>query len=198
MQDTDAARKAELVAATLDYLVDKPLSLLSFRDLAAAIGVGTHTLAYHFGSRAGLVRDVVVAIAERIKDIENDMTGEQSSVDAYFTGIAESWQWTLRPGNRQLQRLEIEAAMLGALDPDRHSAALALHERWLRIGFDALIAFGVGADDAQNEARALVATFQGLQYDYVLTGDTERTTAAFDAAMLMHRARIEELIARPA
>ena len=44
----DPERKPELVAQILDYLLDKPLSGLSFRTLADALDVSTFTLVYQF------------------------------------------------------------------------------------------------------------------------------------------------------
>jgi AcrR family transcriptional regulator len=48
----DLDRKPALLADIVDYLLDKPLSGLTFRTLAEALAVSTYTLVYHFGSRA--------------------------------------------------------------------------------------------------------------------------------------------------
>ena len=61
----DPERKPELVAQILDYLLDKPLSSLTFRTLASGLGVSTFTLVYHFGTRAELLSEIVAAISGR-------------------------------------------------------------------------------------------------------------------------------------
>lgn len=54
-------RKAELLSAILDYLMDRTLAELTFRSLAEGLGISTYVLVYHFGSREQLVNDIVAA-----------------------------------------------------------------------------------------------------------------------------------------
>lgn len=48
-------RKPEMLAQFIEYLHDKPLSALTFRTVADALGVGAYTLVYHFGTREQLI-----------------------------------------------------------------------------------------------------------------------------------------------
>ncbi|MEO7006918.1 MAG: TetR/AcrR family transcriptional regulator [Terrimesophilobacter sp.] len=194
----DLERKPELVANILEYLLDKPLSSLTFRKLASALGVSTFTLVYHFGSRAEMVRDVVCAISAREIGIHEKLVINPASVDAYFAGLEQSWEWTLEPRNRQLQRLEFEASMMEALSPNEHTFVRALFARWQQIGYDALISFGIGEADAQEESRLVVDTFYGIQFDLVINGDEAKANAAFSRAVSLHRYRIEELLGQSA
>ena len=59
-------RKAELLAAILDYLMDKTLAELTFRSLAEGLGMSAYVLVYHFGSRDQLINDIVVSIESRL------------------------------------------------------------------------------------------------------------------------------------
>jgi AcrR family transcriptional regulator len=190
----DLERKPELVANILEYLLDKPLASLTFRKLASALGVSTFTLVYHFGTRAEMVRDVVSAISAREAGIHENLVINPASLDAYFDGLERSWEWTLEPRNRQLQRLEFEASMLEALSPEQHTFVRALFARWQQIGYDALVSFGVGEADAEEESRLVVDTFYGVQFDLVVNGDEAKATAAFSRAVALHRRRIEELL----
>jgi AcrR family transcriptional regulator len=194
---SDPSRKPALLAQTLEYLLDKPLAGLSFRTLAAALDVSTFTLVYHFGTRAELIHDIVRAIAERATFIESQLV-ENETLDAYMAGLELSWEWTLQPRNRQLQRLEFEAGMLEALHPEQYTFGRELHSWWQRIGREALVHFGLEAADAETEARLLVDTVHGIQYDLVLTQDEPGATAAFNRLLQHHRARIEQLIASSA
>jgi AcrR family transcriptional regulator len=187
-------RKPELVANILEYLLDKPLSSLTFRKLASALGVSTFTLVYHFGTRAEMVRDVVSAISARVAGIHENLVINPASLDAYFDGLERSWEWTLEPRNRQLQRLEFEASMMEALSPEQHTFMRALHARRQQIGYDALISFGVDEADAEAESHLIVATFYGVQFDLVVNGDDAKATAAFSRAVARHRRRIEVLL----
>lgn len=194
----DPERKPELLAQILDYLLDKPLASLTFRTLAKALDVSTFTLVYQFGTRAELVNDIVQAISGRQSDIEDRLVTNPGTLDAYYENLAISWAWTLDPRNRQLQRLEFEASMLEALDPDTHNSNRALYATWLRVGRDALESFGLSPDDAQIEARIMVDAFYGLQYDLVVNGDSESATAAFNRLIEHHRERVETLAVQPA
>ncbi len=194
----DPGRKPELLAQILDHLLDKPLASLSFRTVATALGVSTFTLVYQFGTRAELVSDIVAAISARQADIEDRLIESPGTLDAYYDNLALSWRWTLDPRNRQLQRLEFEASMLEALDPDTHNFSRALYATWLRVGRDALESFGLSPDDAEIEARIMVDAFYGLQYDLVVNNDEARSTAAFERLVQHHRERVEALAAQPA
>src|SRR5688500_17517384 len=58
--DTEPSpRQRELLAATLKYAAENNLSDLSLRPLAAAIGSSPRVLLYLFGSKEGLIRDVL-------------------------------------------------------------------------------------------------------------------------------------------
>jgi len=191
----DPSRKPALLQQILDHLLDKPLSSLTFRTLAKALDVSTFTLVYQFGSRADLIREIVQAISSRAVLIQDRLAADNSTLDTYFEGLVISWEWTLQPRNRQLQRLEFEAGMLEALDPEQFTFTRALYEHWQSIGRDALLSFGLSAEDAEVESRLLVNTFHGIQYDLVLNRDEAAATASFELAMRHHRARIEALLA---
>src|SRR5690349_1727196 len=54
-------RRRELLAATRAYAAQNNLSDLSLRPLAAAIGSSPRVLLYLFGSKEGLIREVLAA-----------------------------------------------------------------------------------------------------------------------------------------
>lgn len=189
----EPGRKSELLAQILDYLLDKPLSSLTFRSVASALSVSTYTLVYQFGTRAELVRDIVAAISARQADMEARLDASPGSLDEYYQNLVTSWEWTLTPRNRQLQRLEFEASMLEVLEPDLHNYVRSLFSAWLRVGREALEAFGLSPEDAAIEARIMVDAFYGLQYDLVVNGDEEEASASFARLIKHHRERVETL-----
>jgi AcrR family transcriptional regulator len=192
----DPLRKPQLLAEILEYLLDKSLASVSFRTIAQALGVSTYTLVYQFGTRAQLLSDIVAAVSTRASGIEERLADGPASLDVYFEGLSESWEWTLVPRNRQLQRLEFEASLIEAVDPELHDFSRNLYGSWHRMGFTALEALGLSSEDAEYESRVIVDSFYGLQYDFVLNGDEDGATAAFRMSMARHRQRIEQLIER--
>ncbi len=189
----DPLRKPALVEQILDHLLDKPLASMSFRTLAKALDVSTYTLVYQFGTREQLLRDIVAAISSRSALIEDRLQSNPGTREIYFEGLALSWEWMLEPRNRQLQRLEFEAAMLESLEPDGFTSTRHLFSMWQRMGENALESFGLAPEDARLEARVLVATFHGIQFDLIVNRDEAAATAAFHRAVESHRARLEKL-----
>jgi AcrR family transcriptional regulator len=191
----DVEKKPALLDRIVDHLLDKPLSALSFRTLAAALNVSTFTLVYHFGTRAELVRDIIEAIATRQRGFETVLDPEVVTIESYFQGMQRTFDLTLMPRNRALQRLEFEAQMLEALEPAQVAVTRAVHAKLQESGRDTLVALGLSIEDATIESRLLVDTFYGIQVGLVVNGDDERASAAFDRAMQQHRGRIVALSA---
>jgi AcrR family transcriptional regulator len=190
----DPLRKPQLLGEILEYLLDKSLASVSFRTIAQALGCSTYTLVYHFGSREQLLSEIVTAVSTRATVIDDLMRKASNTLDRYFAGLEESWEWTLQPRNRQLQRLEFEASLIEALEPSTHTFSRSLFDTWHRIGRDALTSLGIKPAAAEVEARLVVDTFYGIQYDFVLNGDAAPATRAFKEAMRIHRERILALI----
>lgn len=189
----DVEKKPALLDRILEHLLDKPLSALTFRTLASALGVSTYTLVYHFGTRAELVRDIIEAIATRQRGFESVPDPAELTLDSYLDAMQRTFDLTLLPRNRALQRLEFEAQMLEALEPEDAAVTRAEHERIQHTGRDALVALGLSAEDAAIESRLLIDTFYGIQVGLVVNRDDARATAAFDRAMQQHRERIVAL-----
>ncbi len=192
-RQADPAKKPALLEQIVDYVIDKPLSALTFRGLASALDVSSFTLVYHFGTRDELVRDIIAAIATRQRGFETVFDPETVTVDSYFEGLRQSFELSLLPRNRALQRLEFEAQMLEAVAPDR-SLTRVVHEELHARARDTLVALGLSWDDAVVEGQLLLDTFYGIQVGLVVGGDRERATAAFDRALQYHRERIAPLV----
>jgi AcrR family transcriptional regulator len=192
-RQADPAKKPALLEQIVDYLIDKPLSALTFRGLASALGVSSFTLVYHFGTRDELVRDIIGSIATRQRGFETVLDPETVTIDSYFDGLRATFELTLFPRNRALQRLEFEAQMLEAVAPD-HALTRLAHEELHARARDTLVALGLDQSDATEEAQLIVDTFYGIQVGLVVSGDVTRATAAFDRALQYHRERVAPLV----
>jgi len=186
----DTEKKPALLERIIDHLEDKPLSALTFRTLAAALDVSTFTLVYHFGTRSELVRDIIAAIATRRRGFEGVLTLNDLTIDSYFDGLQHTFEQTLSPRNRALQRLEFEAQMLESLEPASDAVTRAVHENLQSSGREALEALGLTPEDAAIESRLLIDTFYGIQVGLVVNGDDARATAGFERAIDQHRQRV--------
>jgi AcrR family transcriptional regulator len=196
-READPQKKPALLQQVVDYLIDKPLSALTFRGLATALGVSPFTLVYHFGTRAELVREIIGAIATRQRGFETVLDPEQVTIESYLEGLRNTFELTLQPRNRAMQRLEFEAQMLEAVEP-QHGLTRAVHEELQTRGRDTLVALGLDEKDAAIESRLLIDTFYGIQIGLVINNDDERAAEAFDRALHQHRERVSTLSSQPA
>ncbi len=191
----DPARKPALLAEIVEYLLDKPLSTLTFRSLAEGLGVSTYTLVYHFGSRAQLMREIMAAVTERQDAVVPDVEHETGDMATHLANIRKSWMLGLDPRSRQLQRLEIEAAMFEAREDPLTATSVRVFLRWHEVGVSALQKMGLSQADAEVEARLMVDTIYGLQYDLIVSRNEPRATAAFERALAGYENRIRALVA---
>src|SRR5918995_187570 len=101
-------RKAELLAAILDYLMDKTLAELTFRSLADGLGISSYVLVYHFGNREQLIAEIISSIESRLDPMRSTDVRDIDR-EAWRAFLLQSWQWTMAQRNRHLARLEFEA-----------------------------------------------------------------------------------------
>lgn len=192
----DPSRKPELLVSIIDYLRDKTLNEISFRDLAVALDVSTYELVFHFHSRAELIRDIVEAVSERRSVVERNITIAATSIDGYMASIDRIWYWMSDPENHHLLRLGLEAAALESLKPGQESSTRTLYLSWVEVLARGLEELGLTPDDATLEARNLMAVAHGVQFDLIVNNDEERTRVTFTHLLDQHRARIDALIAQ--
>ncbi len=191
-RQADPDKKPELLEKIVDYLLDKPLSALTFRGLATALGVSSFTLVYHFGSRDELVHDIIQAIATRQRAFESVSEVSPLTIDTYCEGLQQAFDLTLRPRNQALQRLEFEAQILEASLSD-NALTRSVHQEREERGRSALLELGLLETDAAIESRLILDTFYGIQIGLVISRDTQRASEAFERALTQHRGRILEL-----
>ncbi len=153
---------------------------MTFRSLASALGVSTYSFVYHFGSR----REMIDAILEESVRLQQEVL-EGVDVPAFDREQLTAWykeafRHSLRDANRTGLRLQFEAGSLETVDPDIGRHITDSFASWLALIDDWLIAQGVEADRSRTLANWISDTTLGLHFGYLMTGDRERTTAAFD------------------
>jgi len=188
-READPEKKPALLQLIVDYLIDKPLSALTFRGLATALDISTFTLVYHFGNRSELIHEIIGAIADRQRGFELLIDPSDVTLESYFDALQSVFEVTLVPQNRAMQRLEFEAQMFEAVQPGR-GAMRAVHEELQTRGRDTLIALGIDEKDAAFESRLLIDTFYGIQVGLVVNDNEERAREGFDRALQQHRDRV--------
>jgi AcrR family transcriptional regulator len=173
----DSARQ-RLLAATIDHVAVHGLADISLRSLAAAIGTSHRMLIYHFGSKEGLLVEVVRTLEAR----------QREALEAFSSDPAESladvmrrmWRDLSDPSRWPHERLFFE--MYGQALQGRPGTAPLLEgivDSWLDEASEVATRHGLDPAATRAHARLGVATMRGLLLDLLATGDR----AAVDRAM---------------
>ena len=175
-------RRAELLDRAYEFVLDNGLTGLSLRPLAAATGTSPRVLLYLFGSKDGLVRELLermrreqLALLVSGLGARPDAAGEQLGTTEL---VERMWSVLGVPEQRRAVRLTYEA-FLTSLRPDpgpwRGFAAEQLGD-WLEV----LRAAQRGTPAALADARATraLALVRGLLLDLLVRDEPGRVSSA--------------------
>ena len=150
---------------------------LSLREIAAAAGTSHRMLIYHFGSREGLLAEVVARLeAEQRALLADLLTGDGSIVAVSRAFWARVTSPELLPAQRLFFEVYVQA-LYGRewTEPFRASVIRA----WEAPLADLFARAGVtDPERARTHARLGLAVTRGLGLDLLLTGERERVEAA--------------------
>ena len=177
-----SARKAELLEAAYRYVLEHGLGDMSLRPLAAAVGSSPRVLLFLFGSKEGLIRELIARSRVDELAVLDRVRGHGTSGDLHSVGAA-IWTWLSTPGHKALLILWLEAYSRSLVEPDGPWAGFAAQtvRDWLAV-LD-----GIGGSDPtagdptvsdQASSTLLLAVLRGALIDLLATGDVERVTAA--------------------
>jgi AcrR family transcriptional regulator len=175
---TAGGSRDRLLDGAVAYVAEHGVADVSLRRLAAALGTSHRMLIYHFGSKEGLLVEVVRAVEAR----QRDAMAELARVSGGSVGevIRRMWRGLTDPRVAPHERLFFE--LYGqALQGRPHAAPLleGIVDLWLEPGTALAVEHGVAPEDARASARLGLAVVRGLLLDLLATGDR----AACDAAM---------------
>jgi AcrR family transcriptional regulator len=170
-----APRKQELVEAAIQYLRDRGIADVSLRPLAAATGTSARLLIYHFGSKEGLLAEVLTALQGRLRDSFSEVLAAPRA--AGEPPLKAFWKWATSARNYASLKLLYELQILAAQNPGTYGRYLRRNSRvWIELVQAALPA----AERTAAMATLLVAVFDGLFLELMSTGDRRRTGDALD------------------
>jgi AcrR family transcriptional regulator len=153
---------------------------MSLRPLAEAIGSSPRVLLFLFGSKDGLVRELLT----RAREAELAMlktVAEQRHIDL-ADAAAWLWQWLSDAQHRDLLYLWVEAYGRSLTTPEGPWGGFAEStvRDWLQLLQEHQPeAFRSTTAGAQQRTRIL-ATLRGALLDLLATGETARVTAAVE------------------
>jgi AcrR family transcriptional regulator len=190
-----AAARDRLLAAVIDRLTGHGLGDESLRGLAAAIGTSHRMLIYHFGSKEGLLIEVVREMERRQLAALADLAAELDAEPAL--GLADVtrrlWRRVSDPALWPAERLFFE--LYGAALQGRDGTTPFLDnivESWLAPLTALLERHGTPPEVARADARLGLAATRGLLLDLLATGDRAGVDAALERFVAAYFAVVEQ------
>lgn len=185
---TNATPKERLLKAVVDVALAGGIADKSLRAIAAAAGTSHRMLIHHFGSREGLLVEVIRAVEARQRAILSELNTE--SGDSFGELADRFWEHLRSPELGPQERLFFE--VYGQALQGRQWAKPLLDgivENWIGPVAAMLEADGVSPETARTVARLSVAVGRGLLLDVLATGDDHEVDAAmrYFSEMLLSR-----------
>ncbi|MFF9564009.1 TetR/AcrR family transcriptional regulator [Leifsonia sp. NPDC014704] len=180
----DPNRKPELLGRIMEHVATEPLSRMTFRSLASALGVSTYSFVYHFGSRQEMIDAI---LEEGVRQQTESLTGVDVTAfdrDQFHDWYKEAFRHSLRESNRTGLRLQFEAGALEPIDPDIGKRVTTSFMQWRDTVKAWLKKQGVETRRAGVLATWLVDSAAGLHFGFLMTGDRNGTVQAFDVFLL--------------
>jgi AcrR family transcriptional regulator len=171
--------KQRLLDAVLAHFVADGLADQSLRSIAEAVGTSHRMLLYHFGSKDGLLLEVVREVEARTEALF-EAIGEASG-DRVDEIIRRTWAYVANPAVAGFERLFF-ALYSRALQGDEAALPLLTDdvEHWIRANVALPALAGVPADVARAHSRLGLAVTRGLLLDLLATGDRAGVDAALE------------------
>lgn len=174
----DHQRRAELLDATVDYAVEHGFSELSWRPVAAALGVSPTTLVHRFGTKEQMLEAVLARLRERAFRATADQVGDRPGLAAAARAV---WERTSDPQQGPEFRLFFAVYGRALQQPQLFGGFLdRVVDDWMAALCEAQ---GPDVDPvtAARRATLVVATIRGLLLDLLTTGDRTRVDDAAQA-----------------
>jgi AcrR family transcriptional regulator len=153
-------------------------------------------LIFHFGSKEGLLVEVVRAVEAQQRALLEDLRADPrlSPLDQ----MRALWQHLVAPELWPYERLffEVYAQGLHGKEPATRLLEDAI-TAWLPPITDLLTSQGVPPDQARDEARLAIAITRGLLLDLLATRDVDAVDAAMDRFIALYLHARPELAADP-
>lgn len=172
-----------LLEATMDYVAKHGVGDLTLRQLASALGTSHRMLVYHFGSKEGLLTEVVREVERRQREaialLYADLNLSPSEI------IRRAWRRFADPSLWPNERLffEVYGQALRGL-PHTTKLLDEVIEAWIVPVAAAGVRAGLPKQVARADARLAIAVVRGLLLDLLATGDRKETDQAMERFIL--------------
>jgi len=158
--------RATLLADAIEHFAKNGIGDASLRSIATSIGTSHRMLIYHFGSREGLLAEVVRTVEQQQRDLlaaQSDLPTEEQA-EEFWRRVTEA---ALVYGPLFF---ELSAHAMQDL-PHTEPLKADLINVWLPPLIELCVRAGIPPEQAPAYARLGLAASRGLLFDLLLTGD---------------------------
>ena len=171
--------KGRLLEAVADVALAGGIADRSLRAIAEAAGTSHRMLIHHFGSREGLLVEVIRAVEARQRDALSELVAQSTEVPGELAD--RFWKHLRSPELAPQERLFFE--VYGQALQGREWAKPLLPgvvDDWIGPLTALFTSLGESPATARVDARLAVAVTRGLLLDVLATGSSAETDAAME------------------
>ncbi|TCO26542.1 TetR family transcriptional regulator [Kribbella steppae] len=173
--------RESLLGDAVEHFAKNGIGDASLRSIATSIGTSHRMLIYHFGSREGLLAEVVRTVEQQQRDLLATLT----QTDLPIAEQAEEFWRRVTEATLIYGPLFFELSAHAMQDlPHTEALKADLINVWLPPLIDLCIRAGIDPEAAPSYARLGLAASRGLLFDLLLTGDRD---AIDEASALLNR-----------
>jgi AcrR family transcriptional regulator len=171
--------RERILEAAIEVLKSDGYAGLTIAKVAAAAGESKPLVAYHFGSKQGLVQASGRAVAELVTAEVLDAVAGARTVEEVVRGVADGVERLLERDER-LARIYFDLAAVSVVDPKVRRTITEVNDGWREILTELVRNAEDGPPPAQARTLALMvnAGNQGLALERIERGSTPELTRA--------------------
>src|SRR4051794_26068982 len=179
--------RERILEAAIEVLKSDGYAGLTIAKVAARAGESKPLVAYHFGSKQGLVQAAGRSIAEMITEEVLDAVDGATTIEAVIRGVDSGVERVLDDDER-VARLYFDLAAVSVVEPEVRQTIAEVNEQWREV----LVRLLTQASDGLTPARARVLTVM------VVSGMQGMTLERIERGATPERKRARELFIRSA
>jgi AcrR family transcriptional regulator len=179
--------RERILEAAIEVLKADGYAGLTLAKVAARAGESKPLVAYHFGSKQGLVGPAGRAIAETITDEVLAAVDGATTVEGVVRGVDAGVERVLDEDER-VARIYFDLAAVSVVEPEVRRTIAEVNEQWREV----LVSLLIEASDGLPPARARVLTVM------VISGMQGMTLERIERGATPERKRARELFIRSA
>ena len=179
--------RERILEAAIEVLKSDGYAGLTMAKVAARAGESKPLVAYHYGSKQGLVEAAGRSIAEMITDAVLDAIDGATTIEAVIRGVDAGIEKVLDDDER-VARLYFDLAAVSVVEPEVRGTIAEVNQQWREV----LVRLLTEASDGLTRARARVLTVM------VISGMQGMTLERIERGATPERKRARELFIRSA